>query len=413
MLCQQSWMKIQVHYIHNRILKNLPLFETTSVLESNTSQVSNVFPLAVFLLIHYYHLSVTIFSYEPWLSFIKTLCKNIFFYFFGDDHTDLFACAFAFSYSGKKLMEKRQLGMISSTTQSFKLTFGSMNYVSEIIPPLPFFDIKSIQIPQKPDKYPEHRILKQKVENAYQLAMSQIQIPDPIAPCFILVQKINWYSRIERLRIIKALVKSKLSQIMGINSKYQNEFKQESPFSNSPMEKDIEDTKQIERKSNSSIHGTQILHDIYPKLPPNLSVTGTPIFNQIITGKSGINSPTATFLTSTVDDLEQEQEVQLIHQTLNDEELILSQYFANEAVLFWAGKYGEMDDEMLIDNQIGYWQGQNKSNPMMKIFVDFTDSVLAIPSSEAGIERKFSQAKRFMGIGGQRVSLQTFFCELA
>ncbi|KAA6341662.1 MAG: hypothetical protein EZS28_052442, partial [Streblomastix strix] len=128
-----------------------PLFETASVLESKTSQISNVFPLAVFLLIHYYHLSVTIFSYEPWLSFIKTLCMNIFFYFFGDDHTDLFACAFAFSYSGKKLMEQRQLGMINSTIQSFKLTFGSMNYVSEIIPPLPFFDIKSIQIPQKPD----------------------------------------------------------------------------------------------------------------------------------------------------------------------------------------------------------------------------------------------------------------------
>ncbi|KAA6312381.1 MAG: hypothetical protein EZS28_055934 [Streblomastix strix] len=92
---------------------------------------------------------------------------------------------------------------------------------------------------------------------------------------------------------------------------------------------------------------------------------------------------------------------------------MLLQYFANEAVLFQAGKYGDMDDEMLIDNQIGYWQGQNKSHPMMKIFVDFTDSVLTFPSSEAGIERKFSQAKRFMGIGGQRESLQTLFCELA
>ncbi|KAA6393893.1 MAG: hypothetical protein EZS28_010577, partial [Streblomastix strix] len=138
----------------------------------------------------------------------------------------------------------------------------------------------------------------------------------------------------------------------------------------------------------------------------------TPFHNQIIISKSGINSPTATFLTNTIDDLEQEQEVQLIHQTLNDEELMLSQYFANEAVLFWAGKYGDMDDQKIIDNQIGYWQGQNKSNPMIQIFVDFTDSVLAFPSSDAGIERKFSQAKRFMGIGGQRVSLQTLFCEL-
>ncbi|KAA6399021.1 MAG: hypothetical protein EZS28_005453 [Streblomastix strix] len=154
------------------------------------------------------------------------------------------------------------------------------------------------------------------------------------------------------------------------------------------MEKDIEDTKQIERKSNSSIHGTQILQDIQSKQPPNLAVTGKSIRNQIITGKSGINSPTATFPTSTIDDLEQELEVQLIHQTLNDEELMLSQYFANET-------------------------GQNKSNPMMKIFVDFTDSSLAFPSSEAGIERKFIQAKRFIGIGGQRVSLQILICELA
>ncbi|KAA6381773.1 MAG: hypothetical protein EZS28_022703 [Streblomastix strix] len=92
---------------------------------------------------------------------------------------------------------------------------------------------------------------------------------------------------------------------------------------------------------------------------------------------------------------------------------MLSQYFANEAVLFRAGKYGDMDDEKLINNQIGYWQDQNESNPMMKIYVDFSDSVLAFLSSEAGIERKFSQAKRFMRIGGQRVSLQTIFSELA
>ncbi|KAA6403221.1 MAG: hypothetical protein EZS28_001254 [Streblomastix strix] len=316
MLWQQSWMKIQVHYIHNRILKNLVFIQRLIVKQDG---------LECFLLLS---------NYEPWLSFTKKFCMNIFFYFFGDDRKDLFACAFAFSYSGKKLMELRNLGMISSTSQSFKLTFGSMNYVSVIIPPLLFFDIKSIQIPQKPDKYLEHRILKQKVENAYQLAISQIQIPDPTAPCFIPVQKIIWYS-------------------------------------------------------------------------------STPIHNQIITGKSGIGSPTATFLTSTIDDLEQEQEVQLIYQMLNDEELMQSQYFANEAVLFWAGKYGDMDDEMLIDNQIGYWQGQNKSNPMMKVFIDFTNSVLAFPSSDAGIERKFSQAKRFIGIGGQRVSLQTLFCELA
>ncbi|KAA6400443.1 MAG: hypothetical protein EZS28_004030 [Streblomastix strix] len=197
-----------------------PLFETTSVLESNTSQVSNVFPLAVFLLIHYYHLLVTIFSYEPWLSFIKTLCKKIFFYIFGDDYIDLFACDLAFCYSGKKLMQQRNLAMISSTTQSLKLTFVSKYYVSEIIPSIPFFDIKSIQIPQKPDKYPEHRILKLKIENAYQLAISQIQITDPTAPCFILVQKINWNSSVLAIPSSEAGIEKKFSQakrFMGIS----------------------------------------------------------------------------------------------------------------------------------------------------------------------------------------------------
>ncbi|KAA6381223.1 MAG: hypothetical protein EZS28_023250 [Streblomastix strix] len=123
-----------------------PLFETTSVLESNTSQVSNVFPLALL---------------------------------------------------GEEIDAIEKPGNDQFYYLVFQINFGSTYYVSEIIPSLPFFDIKSIQIPQKPDKYPEHRILQQKVENAYQLAISQIQITDPTAPCFILVQKIIWNSRVE------------------------------------------------------------------------------------------------------------------------------------------------------------------------------------------------------------------------
>lgn len=162
-----------------------PLFETVSQFESNSSPVSIVFPLIQFILLYYKRLENELMNFEPWKSFINILSNNIFYYCFTGNHSDLYATAFATSYTGKKLMiNEGTIGNIMPTDKNFRLQFGSLKYIDEPFPTtVPSIDIKSIPVNAKIEHTESHKVQRAKVKSAILQIRSDLDISDPNCTC--------------------------------------------------------------------------------------------------------------------------------------------------------------------------------------------------------------------------------------
>ncbi|KAA6341532.1 MAG: hypothetical protein EZS28_052453, partial [Streblomastix strix] len=100
-----------------------------------------------------------------------------------------------------------------------------------------------------------------------------------------------------------------------------------------------------------------------------ISTTGTSLPIKIISGKIGISSPTASYLSSDPNKINAHTPV-IVHE-LDQDEQILSSQFEAEAYQFFLGNYCGVKESLFLNQPFVYWMTIKQNNRMRQCLADF------------------------------------------